>query len=136
MRPFRTAVAALALLALAGCADDEDEVKNPCELDSAHLNPNDPIVVEADAALARLKAFAGPGVLDPKDLDALAEIACKKDMKAYSVRIHAMVAPFWWAYWGSSCEDDRQPEVKGVRPAVAAIAFDRRCPSGIGPNER
>ena len=136
MRPLCTAIAALALFALAGCADDEEEVKNPCELDSAHLNPMDPMVVEADAALARLKAFAGPGVLDSKDLDALPDIACKKNMKAYSDRIHAMVAPFWWAYWGSSCEDDRPPEVKGVRPAVANVAFDRRCPSGIGPNER
>lgn len=122
----------LAVLALAACADEDGK----CRDDGASLNPHDPVVMEADAALARVKAVFGTAAIDPRDEAALAGIGCQGTKAQYSRQAHQMVAPFWWAYWASSCAADTPPTVTGVAPAVARAAFRVRCPPSTDPGER
>ena len=47
-----------------------------------------------------------------------------------------MVAPFWWAYWSSSCEAAKPPAITGVPANTARIAFALRCSRNEYPGER
>ncbi len=126
-------VAALALLLLAACSHEDED---PCRADGALRNPYSPSVLEAKTALTRLKALAGPSVIDPRDEAALGELSCTGSDVDYARFAHTMVAPFWWAYWSSSCEGANPPAITGVPANTARIAFALRCPRNEYPGER
>ena len=116
----------LAVLVLAACADTAPKLV--CRLDSASMNPMDAVVLDANAVLGRLKAASGGAAIEPGPRAALAEIACKGTKAEYGRYAQAVAAPFWWAYWASSCETGKPPEVRGASPAIAKLAFHARCP--------
>jgi len=125
-------VLVLAVLGLAACAHED----GACDSDGAALNPHDPVVMEADAALARVKAVFGGAAVAAADEATLAGIACQGSKAQYSRMVHALVAPAWWAYWASSCVADTPPTVTGVSAAIARAAFRVRCPPRFDPDER
>ena len=133
---MRTALvlAVMGLLAqgLVACADTD----GACDSDGAGANPDDPVVAEANAALERVRAVFGEAALDPRDAAALDEIGCRGTKRQYALQAHTMAAPFWWAYWASSCAGETPPAMNGVPAGVAGIAFRARCAPEAASGEK